>query len=75
MNRISLNDYERTVFDNGKEVYTLSQDTVRKLGKKRMAGVPNTVTVHIPIAEEATESLDNTFAEFAVKVIGRALGI
>lgn len=75
MSRITLNDYEKTVFENGTEVYALSQDTVLKLGKKKTAGTPKTVTVHIPTAEEARGSLDEAFAEIAAKAIARALGI
>lgn len=75
MRLISLNDYKKTVIDNGKEIYALSPCTVQKLGKKKTAGIPKTVTVHIPTAKEARGSLDEAFAEIAAKAIARALGI
>lgn len=75
MSRISIKDYQMSVSDNGAQKYTLSPDTVKKYGKKKTAGVPKTITVHIPKTEEAQLRTDKRFAEGITEAVGKMLGL
>lgn len=75
MSRISINDYQKSVSDNGTQMYTLLSDTVNKYGKKKTAGVPKTITVHIPKTEEAQLRTDRQFAESVAEAVGKMLGV
>lgn len=75
MSRISINDYQRSALDNGTQMYTLPSDAVGKYGKKKTAGVPKTITVHIPKTEEAQFRTDIKLAESIAEAVGRLLGV
>lgn len=75
MSRISIKDYQKSVSDNGAQTYTLLPDTVKKYGKKKTAGVPKTITVHIPKTREAQLRTDKRFAEGITEAVGKMLGV
>ena len=75
MSRVSINDYQHSALDSGAQTYTLSPDALGKYGKKKLAGVPKTVTVHIPKTEEAQLQTDKLFAEGIADAVGSMLGV
>lgn len=75
MSRISINDYEKSTSDNGIQTYTLPPDAVGKYGKKKTAGVPRTIEVHMPKTEETQLRTDKQFAEGIAVAVGKMLGI
>lgn len=68
MGKVTLNDYDKRIGDNGEEIYTLSADADKKHNKKELAGVPKAITVHKP---EDEEFIAETLAECACKVLGK----
>lgn len=75
MSRVSINDYQKSALDNGAQTYTLLPDTVKKYGKKKTAGVPKKITVHMPKTEEAQLRTNTHLAEGIVEAVGKMLGV
>ena len=75
MNRISIKDYQISTQDNCEQTFTLLPDTVEKYGKKKTAGVPKTITIHIPETEEAQLRTDIRFAANVAEAVGKMLGV
>lgn len=75
MSRVSINDYQKSALDNGAQMYTLIPDTVKKYGKKKTAGVPKIITVHMPKTKEAQLRTDKELAEGIAEAVGKMLGV
>lgn len=75
MSEISINDYQKSASDNGALMYTLLPNTAEKYGKKKTAGVPKAITVHMPKTEEARLCTDKKFAKSVAEAIGKTLGL
>lgn len=71
MSRITINDYQKNALDSSTQVYTLSSDAVTKYGKKKTAGVPEKIIVHIPQTETEKADADKRLAEGIVENIAK----
>lgn len=75
MSRISMDDYQKNASDSGVQTFTLLSDAVQRYGKKKTAGVPKKIEVHMPTAEEAQLKADNKYLKCVVEAVGKMLGV
>lgn len=72
MGKITLNDYDKITGNNMKEIYSLSDGAAKKHSKKKLAGIPKTITVHKP---EDGEAAAEALAESACKVLAKRFAV
>lgn len=72
---ITLQDYLRQDKGDGVITYTITPEACDRLGKKRMAGKPKSITVHMPTTPEGIKNLDTTYIKYAEKAAAKSLGV
>lgn len=72
MGKVTLNDYDKIIGDKGEEIYSLSDEAVRKHNKKELAGIPKTITVH---KSDNGEHIFQALAESACKVLEKLFDV
>ena len=72
---IKLQDYLKQDNGDGVITYTITPEACELHKKKKMAGKPKSITVHMPTTEEGIKTLDDTYIEYAEKAAAKSLGV
>lgn len=74
-NNVTLQDYLRQDKGDGIITYTITPEACEFHKKKKMAGKPKSIIVHMPTTEEGIKNLDDTYIKYAEKAAAKSLGV